>query len=228
MLWALALGVDWALTYLTAARGGGWRINSVAHWVERHGLVIILALGESIVAIGVGASGSRLDWQLLAGAILGILIATALWWLYFDLTADAAERELLRLDPKRLVRVAIDSYSYAHFLLILGIVVTAVGIEEVLAHAHDRAGLGAFAAGCLFAGPATYLAGHVLAWVRLHGAVKGQRLVAALLLVALAPLAARIAPLAALSLAAAVLAALVLYETRRYAASRASLHEDEM
>ena len=68
-LWALALGVDWALTYVTSMRGGGWRLHSVGHFVERHGLMVILALGESIVAIGVGASGTPLDWQLLVGAM---------------------------------------------------------------------------------------------------------------------------------------------------------------
>ena len=107
--------------------------------------------------------------------------------------------------------------------MILGIVITAVGVQEALAHARDDAGLGTFAAACLFAGPATYLAGHVLAWVRLHGTIKVQRVATAAALVAVVPLAARLVPLVALALLVAILTALVVFETIRYADARAEL-----
>ena len=220
-IWALALGVDWVLTYVTSLRGGGWRINSIGHWIGRHGLVVILALGESIVAIGVGASGTPIDWQLLMGAVLGILVAMALWWLYFDVSADAAERALHRRDLDGRVRAAIEAYTYLHFSMILGIVVASVGVREAIAHARDDVGLGAFAAGCLFVGPAVYLAGHVLSWMRLDRVVKLQRLVTAVALLAATPLAAQLVPLAALVFVSAVLGALVAFETLRYAAVRA-------
>jgi low temperature requirement protein LtrA len=222
-LWAVALGVDWGLTDVTSMRGGGWRLHSVGHFVERHGLMVILALGESIVAIGVGASGGPLDWQLVVGATLGIGASVALWWIYFDVSAEAAERELARLDEAQRVRAAIESYAYLHFWLILGIVITAVGVQEALAHARDDTGLGAFAAACLFAGPATYLAGHVLAWARLHATIKVQRVTTAAALVAVIPLAARLVPLVALALLVAILTALVVFETIRYADARAEL-----
>jgi low temperature requirement protein LtrA len=77
----------------------------------------------------------------------------ALWWLYFDVSAHAAERALRGLDAERRVCVALESYASLHFTMILGIVVTAVGVSDVLAHARDDGGLGAFAAGCLFRRP---------------------------------------------------------------------------
>ena len=221
---ALALGVDWAFTYITSMRGGGWRLHSVGHFVERHGLMVILALGESIVAIGVGAAGTPLDWQLLVGAILGIGISVALWWVYFDVSAGAAERGSTASTRSARSAPAIESYAYLHFWLILGIVITAVGVPEALAHARDDAGLGTFAAACLFAGPATYLAGHVLAWLRLHRAVKVQRLATALVLLLVVPFAARLVPLAALTLVTVILAALVVYETIHYAAACTELN----
>jgi len=222
-IWALALGLDWLITYVTSMRGGGWRIHSVEHWVERHGLVVILALGESIVAIGVGAAESPVSWPLIGGAVLGILVATSLWWLYFDVSAAAAERALHRRDPLARVRAAIESYTYLHFWMIFGIVVTAVGVEEALAHAAEGAALGAFAAGCLCLGPAIYLAGHVLSWIRLDRVVKVPRVVAAAALVIAWPLASALVPLAALLVVVGVLATLVTWETVRYAEVRADL-----
>ena len=222
-VWAAALAVDWALTYLTSVRGRGWRINSISHWVERHGLVVILALGESVVAIGVGAAAEPLDWELLVGASLGITLAAALWWLYFDVSADAAEQALHRRDDP--VRAAIESYTYLHFLSIFGIVVTAVGVEGALAHATERDPLGAFSAGCLTLGPAIYLAGHVLSWIRLDGTVKTQRVATIAVLVALWPVAAATTALLSLTIVVAVPIALVVVETAKYSELRAAIQD---
>lgn len=222
-IWGVALVVDWTVTYVTAMRGGGWRIQSLEHFVERYRLVVILALGESVIAVGTGASGTAVDWQLLVGAGLGVLAATALWWLYFDVSADAAEQALRRVDAARRVRAAIDAYTYVHFAMVLGIVVTAVGVEEVLANAGDDDSLGGFAGGCLFLGPALFIAGHVVSWLRLNGTFKRQRIIAAAALVALVPVAGAIEPLPALALLVGVLAVLVAYETRRYADVRAEV-----
>jgi low temperature requirement protein LtrA len=222
-IWALALALDWLLTYVTSMRGGGWRIHSVEHWVERHGLVVILAIGESIVAIGAGASGTPVSWSLIGGAVLGILISTLLWWLYFDVSAEAAERALHRRDETQRVRAAIESYTYLHFGMVFGIVLTAVGVEEALAHATDDVALGAFAAGCLCLGPATYLAAHVLSWIRLDRVLKVQRAVATAVLLGAWPLATALVPLAALTIVTVVLGALVGWETVRYADLRAEI-----
>ncbi|MFN2536536.1 MAG: low temperature requirement protein A [Mycobacteriales bacterium] len=225
-LWTGALVVDWIATYVTSMQGGGWRINSVEHWVERHGLVVIIAIGESVVAIGVGASGTPVDWRLLLGAVLGMLVAAALWWLYFDLSAEAAERALEGYDPERQVRAAIEAYTYLHFWMILGIVVSAVGIEEALAHAGDEGALGGFSAGCLCLGVTAYLAGHVFSWLRLNGTFKVQRVATAAAVAAVTPLAAAMQALAALAMVALLLGVLVAYETVRYAAVRAELSRD--
>jgi len=223
VLWAGALAVDWTGTYLTSRHGGGWRLHSVAHWVERHGLVVILALGESIVAIGTGAAERPVSWSLLGGAILGILVATALWWLYFDLSAEAAERALARLEGGDRVHAAVMAYTYSHFPAILGIVVTAFGIEDALAHAGDGEAFGAFAAGALCLGPALYLLGLAAVWMTLDREVKGARLVTAAVLVLAWPLVGELVPLAALTAVLGVLGVLVLFETRRYADLRAEL-----
>jgi len=227
-LWAAALAVDWVLTYVTSMRGRGWRINSIDHWIERHGLVVILALGESVVAIGVGAAGMPLDTEVLVGASLGIIVAAALWWLYFDVSSIAAERALHRRDTDGRVRAAIESYTYLHYWSILGIVLTAVGVEGVLAHAMDRGGLGGFIAGCLTLGPALYLAGHVLSWVRLDSVVKTQRIVAIVVLGATWPAAAAAAPLTALALVSVELVALVTFESVKYADVRDELRAERL
>jgi low temperature requirement protein LtrA len=222
-LWAAALVVDWVATYVTSLRGGGWRINSVEHWVERHGLVVIIALGESVVAIGEGASGTHVDWRLLLGASLGLLVATALWWLYFDVSAGAAERALHGHDPDRRVRAAIEAYTYLHFWMIFGIVMSAVGVEDALAHAGDDGGLGGFAAASLYLGVATYLLGHMLSWLRLNGRFKVQRLVTAAVIAATTPLAASMQPLTALAVLALLLGVLLAVERVLYADLRAEL-----
>jgi low temperature requirement protein LtrA len=226
VLFAAGLAVDWAGTYVTSQEGG-WRIHSAAHWTERHQLFVILAIGESIVAIGVGAAREPISLSLLTGAVLGVLVSVCLWWLYFDVVSRAAEQQLAQITGAARVQLAIDAYTYLHFPLIAGIVLTALGVEEALAHAGDRDGLGSFAAAALFGGLALYLAGHVSFKVRMHGAINGPRLATAVALVACIPLGAVAPPLVALLLALGVLGTLVAVETARYAAVRETLrHAD--
>ena len=205
---------DWGATYLTSRGGGGWRINSRIHWVERHSIVIILALGESIVAIGTGASGQPISWTLLAAAVLGILIAAALWWLYFDVAADAAEESLGRREGTDLVKTVINAYSYGHFVLIAGIVVVAFGVEEALAHAGDSKSAGAFNAGALSIGAAVYVIGFAAFWFALEREVVWSRVVAAAALIAVWPLLASVRSLVGIAVVLAVLVALVGVEVR--------------
>ena len=111
-----------------AARG--WRVEP-GHFAERHGLIIIIALGESIVALGVGAAGLGLDAGVVVGALLGLAVAAALWWAYFDVVATVAERQAARGDAgARRPAIARDSYSYLHLPMVAGIVVFAFGVEE--------------------------------------------------------------------------------------------------
>ena len=112
-LWALALLLDMAEPYLFGSEG--WKL-SPSHFAERHGLIVIIALGESIVAIGVGAEGLEVDAGVVAASVLGIGVAAALWWLYFDIVALVAERRLAHAAVGREQNeIARDSFSYLHF-----------------------------------------------------------------------------------------------------------------
>jgi low temperature requirement protein LtrA len=216
LLFAVAMLVDWAGIYLTA-RHGDWRLHSPAHLTERHGLFIILALGESVVAIGVGAAGQAVSVSLLVAAVLGVGVAVCLWWLYFDVVSSAAERRLLQERGRARVSLAVDAYTYGHFPLVAGIVLTALGVEGVLAHAGDTRPLGAWYALPLFGGAALHLSGHLLFAYRMHGVLSMPRLVTAGVLLAAVPAAVVLPPMAGLAGLAAVLTALIVVETTRYA-----------
>src|SRR5215208_5022409 len=107
LLFAAALLVDWVPIYLTS-RHGNLRVHSAAHWTERHGLFIILAIGESVVAIGVGAASQPISTPLLAAGVLGIVAALCLWWLYFDVISRAAERRLRDAQGQARARMATE------------------------------------------------------------------------------------------------------------------------
>jgi len=132
---------------------------SPAHFVERHGLVIIVALGESIVAIGVGAAGLPVDLRLVAVAVLGLSLSYLMWWVYFGGGQEEAEHALAAVDPARRARVALAAYGWAHYFLLLGIVVVAAGIKKAIGHATDHLTLGQALA--LAGGLTVYLLGDV-------------------------------------------------------------------
>jgi low temperature requirement protein LtrA len=224
ILFAGGLGVDWLGTWITS-RGGAWRIHGPAHWCERHGLFVILAIGESLVAVGTGAAQLPISAPLIGGAVLGIAVSVSLWSLYFDVVSPAAERALSALTGRARVDIAVEAYSYLHFPIIAGIVLAALGVEEVLGHVDETAALGTFAAWALHGGLALYLLGHVAFKWRLHGTINRQRLLAAAVLVATAPLSAHVPPLLALGIAVVVLGGLMAYEAARYAELRESLRD---
>ena len=207
-LWLAGLVVDTGITFLTS-RHGNWRVHSAAHWTERFGLVIILALGESIVAIGVGASQEPVSVPVLAGAVAGIVLSMGLWWLYFDVTAVAAEHRFAALRGPARASAAVEAYTYLHLPLVAGIVLAALGVEQALAHVEDSGPLEYVGATALFAGPALYLFGSAAFRRRMGGPWQPWRLGAAVLLAALVPAGLAVAPLASLALVAAVVAALV-------------------
>jgi low temperature requirement protein LtrA len=131
-LWAAAFAIQIAAPYLH--RLGGFDV-APAHFVERHGLVVIVALGESVVAIGAGASRLHLDLGLIAVAVLGLTLAYYLYWAYFGGDDERAERALSGIaDPRARVRAALNAYGYAHYPMLFGIVLLAAGVEAVLSH----------------------------------------------------------------------------------------------
>jgi low temperature requirement protein LtrA len=219
-LWALALSLDMGGPYLFGSEG--WKLVP-AHFAERHGLIIIIALGESIVAIGVGARTS-VGAGDIAAAVLGVVVVGALWWLYFDVVALVAQRRLENAAPGReRNEIARDSFSYLHFPMVAGIALVAVGLKLILAHVGRP--LPATIVGAMLGGAAVYLLAHVAFRLRNVHRLSVARLTCAVLLLALIPVgvAVRPAPLIDLGVLGALLSALVAYEVPRYAALRERL-----
>jgi len=158
LLWGLAVIVIFVTPRF--ARTEADPIRSSSHFVERHGLVVIVALGESVVAVGIGASGQALSVEMLAVAVLGLALSAGLWWTYFGGDQDEPRRGLDAAPIERRARVALNAYFFSHLLILLGIVAIAVAEEEAIAHAFDPL---AFAlALALGGGAAVFLAGDVL------------------------------------------------------------------
>jgi low temperature requirement protein LtrA len=183
-LWSTALAVVIAAPYLQ--RMGAWTINA-GHFAERHGLVVIVAIGESVVAIGLAFTGVPLNAGSLAVAVLGLAIAYYLYWNYFSGDEARAEHALGAIDdPAHRARAAVFGYGYAHFALIAGVVFTAVGVKLSVGHATEP--LHWPSATVLSAGVAVFFLGH--AWflrvLRLPGI--WYRVIGALAVLAVIPL----------------------------------------
>jgi low temperature requirement protein LtrA len=217
-LWALALLLDAGGPYVFGSEG--WKLVP-RHFAERHGLIVIIALGESIVAIGASANHA-VDAGTTTAAVVGIIVAAALWWLYFDVVALVAARRLENAEAGRERNaVARDSFSYLHFPMIAGIVLIAFGIKKTLADVGGE--LHVVPAAALLGGAALYLLAHVaFRWRNVHR-FSTQRAIAAVLCGALLPAALAIPALATLSLLAAILTAVVVYESIRFAELRTRL-----
>ena len=217
-LWAVALTVDYGTPLIRGV--SGLRVHA-GHFVERHGLIVIIALGESIVAVGLGAAGLELGAGVVFAALLGMVVAATLWWAYFDLVALAAERRIARARGDERAVLARDSYSYLHLPMIAGIVLVALGVKKVLADFGDP--LGTVPATALCGGVALYLLGHNAFRLRDVGSVSVPRLMAAAASLALIPLALRVPALVALGAVAVLLGALVIFEVIRYREFRREL-----
>jgi low temperature requirement protein LtrA len=156
LLWAAAFALEWVTPLVTGI--GGFRI-APAHFVERHGLVVIVALGESIVAIGIGAAGRPVDPALASVALLGLLLAACLWWAYFGGDDARAEHALAAVAEDRRAAVGVRAFGYWHLPILLGIIVLAAGLKHAIGHAFDRLDLAH--ALLLAGGVAVFLAGDV-------------------------------------------------------------------
>jgi low temperature requirement protein LtrA len=156
LLWTAAFALEWVTPLVTGI--GGFRI-APAHFVERHGLVVIVALGESIVAIGIGAAGRPVDPALASVAVLGLLLAACLWWAYFGGDDARAEHALAAVGDDRRAAVGVRAFGYWHLPILLGIIVLAAGLKHAIGHAFDR--LDPAHALLLGGGVAVFLAGDV-------------------------------------------------------------------
>jgi low temperature requirement protein LtrA len=228
----IALAID----YLGALTGrGAPRLRvSPAHFAERHGLIVIIALGESIIAIGAGAAGVSLTPSVVAAAVLGIAVLSALWWAYFDVYAVGAQQLLSKSTGETRTRLARDYYSYLHHPMIAGIVLFALGLKETIEQVGDP--LAAVPALALCGGLSLYFLTHVALRVRIVHSVRRTtterpgwigpgRLVTGIGMLALLPAARELSALTALALVTALCCALIAYDVVHYREDRTRVRE---
>jgi low temperature requirement protein LtrA len=217
-IWVAALAVDVGGAYLLG--GDGWQVEP-EHFAERFGLIVIIALGESIVSIGVGAAGAPLDLETIVAATLAVTLASAMWWMYFDVVALVAGRVLAKLDGIERIRLARDSYAVLHFFLIAGIILAALAIKKTIGHPGEQ--LEEIPAVALGLGVALYSAGLSALRKRDIGRWNYFRLVVAALALALIPAFEVLPALASLAIIAAVVSANVAIESYVYRDTRARI-----
>ena len=210
VLWIAAAAIDYAgPAWLTRERLRGLQHVAVAHFAERYSLFILICLGESIVAIGLGASAEDFDGELVAAVALGLLITVALWWTYFDRFAILAEERLRAHDDP--VLAAADAYSYLHLVLVAGIIVFAVGVKlavhDVGAPLPDATRL------ALCGGVALYLVGHVAVRLRILGSVGWEKVVVAVALLVLYAVGGAMAAWSVAGTITVLLGAMCAFET---------------
>jgi low temperature requirement protein LtrA len=208
-LWLAAIAVTYAGALLAGATG--WQVHA-SHFAERYGLVVIIALGEAFIAIGIGATGTGIGLGEITAAILGLLVATSIWLAYFDFFSIRGERILRDLEGPDRVALARDAYTYAHFPMIVGIVLFAFAMKTIVGHVGDE--LDWVAAFALCGGCALYLVTYSAIRIRVERRrrVSRGRLVAAIVLLLLLPVATTVPALAALALVTAVWIGLHTYE----------------
>ncbi|HEU5064289.1 MAG TPA: low temperature requirement protein A [Gaiellaceae bacterium] len=232
-LWLIALAIDYL--GVIVGRGQGWRL-SPGHFAERHGLIVIIAIGESIVALGVGAAGTPLSAGVITAAVLGMTVAAALWWTYFDWVAIVVEQQLRRTTGAQQATLARDAYSYLHFAMVAGIVLFATSMKKTLAAVDEQ--LGPVPVAALCGGLALYLLAHVLLRLRISGVIGTQvsflrrvgrgRPLAMLALLVFWPFAGDMPSLAALTVVAAIFVILIAYEAIVYREPRARIRQGEI
>jgi low temperature requirement protein LtrA len=223
LLWLAALLADYLGTFLG---GSNWRLGSAGHFAERHGLIIIVALGESVVSIGIGVAELPVSWPIVVGSLLGLAVVSALWWAYFDVTALLAEHALAAATGARRIRLARGGYTFLHLPMVIGIIMGALGLKKALEYSGDEEHhtladpLYGVPLVALYGGAALYLLAHVWFKRYLTGRLNVERLVLAVALVAITPLMALTPAIASLAVLAVLLVALVAWETHRFAEER--------
>jgi low temperature requirement protein LtrA len=219
-LWILALLIDWSTPMLFGTEQ--FHIKP-GHFAERHGLIVIIALGESIVAIGAGA-GIEVETGEVIAAVLAIAAVASLWWAYFDVVAIVAERRLTEAPDGEQAPLARDSYSYLHFPMIAGIVLLAVGLKKTELAVDEP--LKTVPAIALCGGVALYLLAHIAFRYRNVGTFNRHRALATVAVLALIPLALEVDALYAVAAVTAVLIILIAYEAVHFREARRRVREN--
>jgi low temperature requirement protein LtrA len=223
LLWAAALVGDYVGTLLA---GTAWRLRSPGHFAERHGLIVIVALGESIVSIGIGVAALPVSLPIIAACVLGLAVTGALWWAYFDVTALLAERALSASRGAHRIALARGGYTFLHLPMVVGVIMMSLGLKKVLGYVGGDEGhrltdpIHGLPLVALYGGAVVYLLAHVAFKAYLTGAVSRGRILTVAALLALVPAVAHLPALGTLAVLAGVLCALVAWETRHYAEER--------
>jgi low temperature requirement protein LtrA len=207
ILWLAALALGYGLPLFSGT--GGWRVQP-AHFVERHGLIVIIAIGESLIDIGLGARHSGLGTGVIAAAVLGFGVATSFWLAYFDFFTIRVQQLLNDRSGDERTALARDVFTYLHLPMVAGIVLFAFAIETTLTHVDRH--LATIPALGLCGGPALYLLAYVALRLRVTRTLGGGRLIAAIACAALWPVALVVPALLALTLVALVWVGLHAYE----------------
>ncbi|MGY0006380.1 low temperature requirement protein A [Micromonospora sp. I033] len=210
----------------------GWVVTSAEHWTERYDLILIIALGESIISVGVGGNllGNPVTWPAVSAAMLGVIFTAALWWLHYDMIGPAGRIAQHVAQGRSRVAMARDAYAYFHLVMIAGIILFALGAEEIVREIADPSiGLAEPAHGpgvpLLFGGVICYLCGDMLFQLRTLRTLSWTRVGAVLVLAAGIPVAAHLPGLLALTLLTAICVGLVAVEVVVMADARRALHE---
>jgi low temperature requirement protein LtrA len=207
VLWLAALAVGFVAPILMGVRG--WRVN-IGHFAERHGLIVIIAIGEALVAIGFGTRGTGLGAGVIVAALLGFVVAASFWLAYFDFFSTGMERALTNRQGEQRVALARDTYTYLHLPMVAGIVLFAFAMRTTLAHVHAE--LHVIPALALCGGSALYLGAYVAQRWRLAHSLSRGRTTASVAFAALWAVALAVPALVTVALVAAVWVSLHAYE----------------
>ncbi|MER7460457.1 low temperature requirement protein A [Micromonospora sp. NPDC126480] len=218
-LWTIALLVEYVGGVTVARRW--WVVLSAGHWAERHALIVLVALGESIIALGLGPkSGLALNGPVAVAALLGILVVAALWWAYFDTLAFALEQALHHArEPAARLRMSRDVYTFLHLPLVGGIILFALGLKDLLAEGAAPGTpawgepLGAFWVAVFYGGVGLYLLSIAGCWLLALREVHRPLLITVVALAAVGPFVTPVPELVALAVLALITSAGIAWET---------------
>ncbi len=220
--WATALLLEYGAMLVMGM--SGFRI-APGHFAERHGLIFIIALGEAVISIGIGAAGLAIDRNVVVPALLGLAIIVAMWWTYFDVNARSGEHRLTSVGGADRATLARDAYSYLHLPMIIGAIFFSLGVKKTLAHTHDI--LDPVPAAALCGGLVLYLLGQAAFRLRCGGSVAWPRVLTALALMVLGGVSGLIDALTLLSAVTITFVALVAYEAVAKRESRRQVRSGE-
>ncbi|MEU4478021.1 low temperature requirement protein A [Micromonospora sp. NPDC023966] len=224
-LWLTAIVADLAGGYLVVQRF--WRVISAKHWTDRYALIILIALGESVISAGVAVAGRPISWSVIAAIATSMVLLAALWWAYFDTDAIVGERAMQDRTGNQRAELARDAYTYLHLPMIVGLMLVAFGLRKTLEVVSDPSGPARAPLwhAALFAGVLAYLLANQAFWWRIRRELRWIRVTGILLVAILAPVTSLLPPLWALIILTATSAAVMMTDSHHAARLRQRLHE---